>query len=274
MGENQKALTNREYFKKGVNMELKNVREQYIFIDDIPALVLSPINDSGPHPTIIFYHGWGSSMEKQRFRGFNFAILGFQVVIPCAIYHGSRSPVDHSKAENAGKYFWEVVFKNVEEYEKVIEYTLNRLSTDPDRIGVCGNSMGGFSAAGIFSYYQNLQAAVIFNGSCNWDYSNRCFLEALNQNQDDFPFPIQWQNKIDKFNPMNNIDSIKNRPILILHGDSDTLVDVGAQREFYKATSSFFDYTDRLCIIEYPKLNHFVTTNMMEEAAMWFDKYL
>ncbi|TJX15418.1 hypothetical protein E9840_03200 [Tissierella creatinini] len=253
-------------------MELKNVREKNIIIDYIPVLVLTPINDSDLHPTIVFYHGWGSSIEKQRFRGFILASLGYQVVIPCSIYHGDRNPVDHTKAENAGKYFWEVIFSNIEDFKKIFEYTVSRLSTNPNRIGVCGNSMGGFTSAGIFSYYPNIKAAVIFNGSCNWDYSNKCFLEALSLNSDDIPKEVQ--DKIDKYNPMNNIESIKDRPILMLHGDSDSLVDVGAQREFFNESSSLLEYSDNICYIEYPKLNHFVTTNMMEEAANWFYKYL
>ncbi len=253
-------------------MEFKNVKDQSISIEDISTIVLTPINEELLHPTIILYHGWGSNIEKQKFRGFILASLGYQVVVPCAIYHGDRNPVDHTKAENAGKYFWEVIFNNIEDFKKIFEYTISSLSADPARIGVCGNSMGGFTAAGIFSYYTNIRAAVIFNGSCNWDYSNKCFSEALKLNPDDFPKEIQ--DKIDKYNPMNNIESIKNRPILMLHGDSDSLVNVGAQREFFNESSNLFEYTDKLCYIEYPKLNHFVTTNMMEEAGNWFYKYL
>lgn len=253
-------------------MDLKNVREKKIVIDHIPALVLTPINDSDLHPTIVFYHGWGSSVEKQRFRGFILASLGFQVVIPCSIYHGDRAQVDHKSTENAGKYFWEVIFNNIEDFKTVYEYTVNRLSTDPNRVGVCGNSMGGFTAAGIFTHYTDIKAAVIFNGSCNWEYSNKCFLDMLELKIDDFP--MEWKEKMDKYNPMNNPDSIKNRPLLMLHGDSDSLVDVGAQREFFSETSVLFEEADKLYFIEYPKLNHFVTTNMMEEAVMWFNKYL
>lgn len=253
-------------------MDLRNVREKNIVIDHIPALVLTPINDSDLHPTIVFYHGWGSSVEKQKFRGFILASLGYQVVIPCSIHHGDRKPVDHKSAENAGRYFWEVIFNNIEEFKKVFEYTVSSQSADLDRIGVCGNSMGGFTSAGIFSYYPDVKAAVIFNGSCNWGYSNKCFLDVLKFNADDFPKEIQ--NRIDKYNPMNNIESIKNRPILMLHGDSDTMVDVGAQREFFSESFNLFEDSDKLCYIEYPKLNHFVTTNMMEEAGKWFYKYL
>lgn len=253
-------------------MELINVKEQNIIIDDIPVLALTPINDSTSHPTVILYHGWSSDPEKQRFRGFILASLGYQVIIPCAIYHGNRKPVDHNNPLVAGRFFWEVVLKNIEEFKKIREYTINRLSGDPSRIGVCGNSMGGFTSAGIFSNYSDIKAAVIFNGSCNWDYSNNCFLERLELKPEDFPKELK--DRIDRLNPMKNLNTIINRPILMLHGDSDSLVDIRAQREFFQKVSPLYDGSEKLKLIEYPKLNHFVTTNMMEEAAIWFKKYI
>ncbi len=73
---------------------------------------------------------------------------------------------------------------------------------------------------------------------------------------------------------MNNLESIIDRPLLMLHGDSDSLVDIEAQREFFKKVSPLYRGSERLKFIEYPKLNHFVTTNMIEEAAIWFGEYL
>ncbi|WFA08199.1 prolyl oligopeptidase family serine peptidase [Tissierella sp. Yu-01] len=253
-------------------MEYINVIERNVLIDEIPALVMTPKNNSGLHPTVILYHGWSSSIEKQSFRGFILSSLGYQVIIPCAIHHGSREPVDHSKAENAGKYFWKIIFNNIEESTKIIQFAVKELKADPERIGVCGNSMGGFTAAGVFASNTRLKALVVFNGSCNWNASNELFLEALNM--EDVKAPEELQRKLNMYNPMGNLEHIINRPILILHGDSDTLVGIEAQREFYKEVSPKYDGSERLKFVEYPKLNHFVTTNMMEEAAIWFNKYL
>jgi dienelactone hydrolase len=254
-------------------MEYISTIERNILIDEIPTLVLTPKNNTKLHPTVILYHGWGSSIERQRFRGFILSSLGYQVIIPCGIHHGNRESVDHTKAENAGKYFWKIVFKNIEESDKVIDYAVKNLNADPNRIGVCGNSMGGFTAAGVFTHNPLLKALVVFNGSCNWDASNEGFLRAL-EIPEDIKAPKDLMEKLHTYNPMRNLGRIINRPILMLHGDSDTLVDVGPQREFYKEVAPKYEDSERLKFIEYPKLNHFVTTNMMEEAAIWFDKFL
>ena len=253
-------------------MEFNNITKEKVLINDIPAVVLTPKNDSTSQPTIILYHGWGSNIEKQEFRGYILSTFGYQVVIPCAIYHGERSPVDHSNPEVAGKYFWDVIFKNIEESNIIIDYAIKNLKADPSRLGVCGNSMGGFTSAGVFTSNKDIRALVVFNGSCNWDYSNRLFKTALNMGEPKNPKYIQ--DKIDKYNPMMNLEHIINRPILMLHGDSDTLVGVEAQREFYREVAPKYEGSERLKFIEYPKLNHFVTTNMMEESIFWFNKFI
>ena len=253
-------------------MEFNNMLEKRIMIYNIPAIVLTPKNDSKLHPTVIFYHGWGSSIEKQRFRGFILCSLGYQVIIPCSIYHGERSPIDHSNPENAGKYFWNVIIKNIEESNLIIDYSINYQDADPNRIGVTGNSMGGFTAAGVFTSNQDIKALVVFNGSCNWEHSNKLFMEALNITN--LNPPKELQVNIDRYDPIKNLDTIKNRPILSLHGDNDSLVSIEAQRLFYENVFPLYKDSSRIEFIEYPKLNHFITTNMMEEAAMWFNKYL
>lgn len=253
-------------------MEFNNIFEKMVKIGDIPALILTPKNYSELHPTVIFYHGWGSSIEKQRFRGFILCSLGYQVIIPCSIYHGDRNPIDHSKPDNAGKYFWTVILKNIEESNLIIEYAIDYQYADPNRIGVSGNSMGGFSSAGIFTSNQKIKTLVVLNGSCNWEYSNKLFMEGLNITNNNSSNELQ--ENIDRYDPMKNLEDIINRPILLLHGDNDTLVSIDAQRLFYNNVFPLWKDTGRIEFIEYAKLNHFVTTNMMEEAAMWFNKYL
>lgn len=253
-------------------MDYLNTIEKNVLIDDIPALVLTPKNDSKVYPTVLLYHGWGSSVEKQRFRGHILSNLGFQIIIPCAIHHGDRDPIDHTKAENAGKYFWKIIFQNIDESEKIIDFAIDKLKADPESIGVCGNSMGGFTSSGIFASNEDLKAVVVFNGSFNWDVSNKIFLKALNMY--DIEIPKELQEKLDMHNPMKNLKHIINRPILMLHGDSDTSVDIRAQRDFYEEVAPIYTEPDKLKFVEYPNLDHFVTTNMMEEAAIWFDKYL
>lgn len=253
-------------------IKFNNITERNIFIGDIPSILLTPKDSPKPYPTILLYHGWSSDTEKQRFRGFILCSLGYQIIIPCAAYHGTRNPIDHSNISNAINYFWKVVINNIEESDGIISKAVRNFNADPHRIGVVGNSMGGFTSAGIFAKNKDIKAAVIFNGSCDWGCSNRIFTERLKNENTDIGKSVK--EKISKYDPSNNLNDIINRPILLLHGDSDTTVSIEAQREFYKKALPLYRDGEKLSFIEYPKLNHFVTTNMMEEAAIWFGKYL
>ncbi len=251
-------------------MKFNNIIERNIFIKNIPAVLLTPKDGSKPYPTILLYHGWGSDTGKQRFRGFILCSLGYQVIIPCAVYHGTRNSIDHNNIQNAIKYFWNVVINNVKESDYIIDEAAKNFKADPDRIGLIGNSMGGFTSAGIFAKNKNVKALVVLNGSCDWECSNKMFMAQLKS----VDVGKQEEDEINKYDPSNNMENLINRPILLLHGDKDTVVSVKAQRNFYKNALPLYMDKEKLNYIEYPNLNHFVTTNMMDEAASWFSKYL
>lgn len=120
------------------------IKEDRIKIKDIPAIILSPKEAKKPLPTVMFYHGWSSSKEKQRLRGYILVSMGYQVVIPDAIYHG----------------------------------------------------------------------------------------------------------------------------------DSDTSLQIDSELCFYNKLKPLYSELENIKFVEYPKLNHFVTTNMMEESINWLGKYL
>lgn len=253
-------------------LESKNVIEEKVNIDGIPSIIFRPNLELESYPTIIFYHGWSSNKESQRFRGFILSSLGFQVIIPDAIYHGERNPIDHKDPSNGEKYFWPVVFNNMEEFNSIIQFAIENYNADKSKIGVAGNSMGGFTTAGVFTHNKIIKGAVVYNGSCFWNHSNEIFKEALGVKSSDSTRDIE--EKIHRLDPMNNLELIINRPILLLHGDRDSLVPIDSQRLFYEKAFPLYEDNSKIKFIEYPKLNHFVTTNMMEETAIWFKKFL
>ena len=253
-------------------MNFKNIFEREIRIGDIPVIVLTPSGETAPYPTIVFYHGWSSNADKQRFRAFILASLGYQVLVPTSIYHGERNPIDYVISENTGNYLWKVILKNIEEFDVIIDFAVKNLNADKDRIAVMGHSMGGFTSSGIFAQNKYIKTAVILNGSCDYGHSNRSFSETFKISMDIFPKELMQE--IEKYDPMNNLNKIVNRPILMLHGDCDSLIDVNVQREFYAKVSPMYKDSSKIKYIEYPKLNHLVTTNMMEDTAIWCEKFL
>lgn len=253
-------------------LKSKHILEERINIDGIPAILFRPKEEEGLLPTIIFYHGWSSNKEKQRLRGFILASLGYQVAIPDAIYHGEREPLSSYNVKNASKYFWQVIFNNMEEASAIIDKLVSEYDADANRIGVIGHSMGGFTAAGIFTHNPRIKALVVLNGSCYWENSNEFFERNLHIGEGQKDEVVR--ERVSQLDPMNNIDLIVNRPILMLHGDKDTSVPIESQKLFYDKVQPMYEDKDRIKLVSYPNLNHFVTTNMMEETIGWFSRYL
>ena len=246
----------------------ENVIEEKIIIKDIPCIRFRPVNKEGLLSTVIFYHGWGSSKEMQRFRGFILCSLGYQVIIPDAIYHGERNPIDHGDTNNAVAYFWEVVLNNIGESDYIIGQAISKYRTDPDNISIMGHSMGGFTAGGVFTHNPDIRSLVVFNGSCNWGRSNEIFQDRYGN------YNISMEEeKLKDLDPMNNLKKLIDRPILSLHGRDDTVVSVQAQRSFHNEIEKIYEDKSKIKLIDYPNLNHYLTTNMMEEGAKWLKKY-
>ena len=244
------------------------ITEEKVRIQEIPAVIFRPIEAKKPIPTIIFYHGWSSNKELQRLRGFILASAGYQVVIPDAVYHGERNPLPQYDDEAAIKYFWDVIFNNVEEYSTIVGELVLKYNADAKRIAVMGNSMGGFTAGGIFANNKDIKVLIVFNGSCGWEIFNENIEIPSSERIE------MIRQKVKDMNPMNNLDMLKDRPILLLHGDSDTVVPIDSQRIFYNKLNPLYNDKDKIKFIEYPRLNHFVTINMMEESINWLGRYL
>jgi len=253
---------------------LKNdqVIEQKITIKGIPVLLFTPIKKTDSYPTIFFYHGWGSDKESQRFRGYILATLGFQVVLPDALYHGQRGTLDYDLRDNAAKYFWKVILNNITESDLLIEEVVKNYKGDKNNIGMTGHSMGGFTASGIFTNNATIKALCVVNGSCAWNHTNHIFAEHLDLSYS--PLDKKDDQTINELDPINHVDQLIDRPILLLHGDKDSLVPIDSQRTFYKKIAPLYSDKAKINFIEYPRLNHHLTTQMMEEMYMFFEKHL
>ncbi len=249
----------------------RNIKEENINIRGIPCIRLVPERKDGPLPTIVFYHGWSSTKENQRFRGFILSNLGCQVVIPDAIYHGERNPINYEDDNKAAKYFWRVILNNVEEFDILAEELINKYDSDPENMIVAGQSMGGFTSAGVFAHSKNVKTSVILNGSFNWKMSNQIFLKQLTSDTVEERDLIE---KVELSDPMNNLHKLIDRPLLMLHGAEDDVVSKIPQQDFYSKIKPLYEDKTKINMIEYPGLGHFVTTNMLEDGARWILKWV
>lgn len=245
-------------------LKTEHLIEEKGYVQGIPIIRFKLKDSKENLPTIIFYHGWSSNKESQRLRGFILANLGFQVIIPDAIYHGERNRLDNYDVDNSVRYMWPTIMNNMEEAGMLIDYCVKNYHADPSKIGVIGHSMGGFTAAGVFTHNKHIKTAVILNGSFNWKGANEIFKRNLQVEE-------EADNPLD---PMINQELLRDRPILLLHGAADNVVSIESQRIFYHDVKNKYKDESLIQMVEYDNLGHFVTTNMMDDGASWFRKYL
>lgn len=251
--------------------ENDNICIDKIEIDNIPCLKIRPRGKKELLPTVLYYHGWSSNKDFQYFKGAILSSQGYQVIIPDALHHGERGNLDYDNVDVAENYFFDIIFQNVEESKKIIDYIIENYDVDPNRMAVMGSSMGGFSAAGIFIQNPMLKCLVVFNGSCAWINSANIFRQEGRK----LPLNNEEILELSKFDPLRNTHLLKQRPILLLHGDSDSLVSIDSQRLFYNEVSPLYkENPDNIKFIEYPRLNHYLSVGMFEEALLWLKKYL
>lgn len=238
------------------------VREEKINIEGIPCLRYIPEVKQDKLETIIFYHGLGSDKESQRMRGYILSSFGYQVIVPDAKHHGARDAKFTEDPLQLSRYFWQAILQSIDESEILIDNIIEKYNGDSDNIFVTGHSMGGFTSAGVFTHNEKIRGAAPLNGSFNWKVSN----DSLREVHGHRDIKIEEEKIVDILDPILHGDKIRDRDILILHGEKDTEVDIEPQRLFYREMKG---QMENLNMIEYEDLGHFVTTNMMEDLIKW-----
>lgn len=237
------------------------IEERRITIKGIPCL--SVVADTAPKGVIIFYHGWSSTKELQSLRGRILAAYGYDVLIPEAVHHGERGTIDYTAPE-AYALFWKTILQNVEEAGCLLDYIGGAYPDLP--VFVMGHSLGGFSALGVLTWQERVQAAVALNGSGWWNESERRFRSALH-----IDIPEGYEAllaEIDRYDPYGHTERLAGKAVLALHGGSDPTVDKEAQLLFVEKLRR----QGLACsLILYEGLGHFVTTNMLGDALSWLE---
>lgn len=236
-------------------------------INGIPCLKFRPKVSRIVLPTVIYYHGWHSSKDFKRFEALILASHGYQVIVPDALHHGEREPIDHDNPKNLVKYEWKIILHSVMESKNFIEQVINNHEASPNRIAILGSSMGAISAGAIFAMNTGLKCLIGLNGTFAWQ-------EGIERGD---LVPANKDNKklIEEYDPLNNGDKFKERAILMIHSTEDTSVSIENQRIFYNSMlPKYVEYPERIRLLEANKVNHHITTGMLEKVVIWLKENL
>jgi fermentation-respiration switch protein FrsA (DUF1100 family) len=241
--------------------------QERVMAGDIPCLRIYSQGDA-PTGIVVFYHGWTSTKELQSVRGHFLASYGYAVLIPEAINHGERGVINYDDGDRSYVAFWQTILQNVREAPVIEAYCRCWLPQAP--LAVMGHSMGAFTTMGVMTHYPAFQTAVAMNGSGWWDESDRRFRSSLQI--DPFVGLSELQAEIKQWDPYSHMEHLRGRSLLAMNGGADPVVDNMAQTLYMEQLARHNDVSQ--AFMTYPKLAHFVTTNMMGDAIAWLDEKL
>lgn len=253
-------------------MKIPNLVEvEKVTISNIPCLIVRPTFIKGKLPTLFHYHGWSSSKERHAFFATTVAQYGYQVILPDSNYHGGRNPLNDYSSHNLKKHFPKVIIESVEEFNEILQKSIDTYEVDEKRIAVSGNSMGGFIASSIFAQNEDIKTLVCLNGASSWKKAITMFESMIELKEE---YNVDKEN-LEKYEPLTYKSKFYPRPILMLHGDADTSVPIDIQRYFYKEVSALYkEDPEKIKLEEYKNLNHHISIRMVETVVMWLDKCL
>jgi dipeptidyl aminopeptidase/acylaminoacyl peptidase len=147
---------------------------------------------------------------------------------------------------------------------------------DPARLGICGWSYGGFTAAWAVTQTDRFKAAVMGAGIADWrSFHGRSYLhswDAIHYNDSD-PYDVESAHA--SFSPINFIKNAKT-PTLILHGEQDWDVPVEQGYQFHRALRDLGVDTR---LVVYPREPHGVEEyehqlDIARRVRQWFEERL
>lgn len=241
-------------------------------VNNIPVTIISPKNFTGKMPVVFFYHGWSSSRNKHLNLGTLLGCNGYLVVIPDSINHGDRGTIDYSDMKTGLTKFWPTVINSLKEFPTLLDYIETAYNIDHNKIGVAGHSMGGMITSGILAHNPIISAAVILNGSGAWADAT---LDLIGSHYEEQKKVIdKGLTELQPLIPINNIEKFKDTPILILHGEKDTIVPIHSSKLFFDASKEKYDNKDVVSMVTFDRLNHYITEAMITEMLNWFNTHL
>ncbi len=234
----------------------------------IPCLWVKP-NNNEIAATVILYHGWSSYKEYLQFFASTISQYGYQVILPDLLHHGERGILNYADVNVQITNFWPIITQTVVESKDLIDSVVKTCNADINKLAVIGESLGGFSAAGVFAHNTFIKCLVNLNGSCAWEKAEEVFGNVLGM-----PPKKEDLSLIRKYDPILHKDKLNLRPMLLIHGTPDTVVPIESQKYFYNQILPIYgESNEDLKFVEISRLNHYITINMTEDTVNWLDKY-
>ncbi len=199
----------------------------------VPALLWIPAGGKAPFACTFFLHGLGQSKITAQVFAYDLLRRGYAVMALDAAYHGERAA---GKLPMYGTNFYRLrdgYMQTVIDYRRALDYLETRSDIDSKRVTLIGVSMGAIMGAILGGVEERIKCPVLLVGGADRGLMSRVSqievwkkIRAENPNLD-FDEVSRIMAPAD---PLNFVDKISPRPVLMINGTKDEIVPVVANK--------------------------------------------
>jgi dipeptidyl aminopeptidase/acylaminoacyl peptidase len=242
---------------------------------DVAGWILLPVSGKPPYPTILYIHGgphgwygfqWGS--DFQMLAGAGYAVLFTNP-------RGSKGYGDEFSTALSGN--WGVM--DYKDLMAGVDYAVEKGIADPDLLGVCGLSYGGFMTCFTVGQTRRFKAAVAENPITDLvsrygtaDMGPWGSISELGGKPHEIPDVYRRSSPITYAHTCTT-------PTLLIQGEADYRCPIGQSEQFYAHLKANGCITE---MVRYPEMSHLgaisgpveVQKSQNDELLGWMNKYV
>ena len=199
----------------------------------VPAILWIPVEHKGPFACSFFLHGLGGNKSNAQPFAIELIKLGYATMALDAAYHGERAP---GKQPMYGTTFYRLrdgYIQTAVDYRRALDYMETRDDIDAKRVTLIGISMGGIMGSILAGVETRIKCPVLLVAGADRGLMSRISqiavwrqIRAENPNLD-FDELSRIMAPAD---PLNFVDKISPRPVLMINGTKDDIVPVAANK--------------------------------------------
>ena len=217
-----KAATVKEEAKQDADHFLQRLALTSASGETVPALFRRPKTD-GIYPCVLLLHGLGSKKEDMSSMfGRALADKGIASLALDAPDHGERKPAGAQPPAQNPMRFLQVMRGGITDYRIAVDYLKTRKDVDSARIGLLGYSMGAMMGSILSGVDDRVKATVL----CVGGDVVRSFADRI---------PPAFREQAETVAPSNFVGHISPRPVLMINGKQDQLVNEVAAKALHDA---------------------------------------